>query len=60
MIRKIFQLIFLTHWLKCAIETFKPKFVAPGSQAAALFCEWIIAVYALAIFERTQGLKKKN
>ena len=44
----------------CAVETFKPEFVAPGSQAAALFCEWIIAVYALAIFERTQGLKKKN
>ena len=44
----------------CAVETFTPEHVKPGSQAAACFCQWIIAIYNFAKFEKTIGFKTKE
>ncbi len=37
----------------CAVETFTPECVKPGSVVAASFCEWILAIFNFAKFERT-------
>ena len=42
------------------METFTPEHVKPGSQAAACFCQWIIAIYNFAKFEKTIGFKTKE
>ena len=44
----------------CAVETFTAEHVKPGSQAAACFCDWIIAIYSFAKFEKTIGFKTKE
>jgi len=44
----------------CAVETFRPEHVAPGSKAAASFCTWILAIYEFSKYERTYGIKIKE
>ena len=44
----------------CNVETFRPEYVAPGSKAAACFCEWILAIYNFAKFEKTIGFKSRE
>ncbi len=44
----------------CSVDTFTPEHVKPGSQAAACFCQWIIAIYNFAKFEKTIGFKTKE
>ncbi len=44
----------------CAVETFTPECVKPGSLVAASFCEWILAIFNFAKFERTLGNKTRD
>lgn len=44
----------------CAVKTFRPEHVAPGSRAAASFCSWILAIYEFSKFERTYGIRTKE
>ena len=44
----------------CAVETFRPEHVAPGSKAAASFCTWILAIFEFSKYERTYGIKIKE
>ena len=46
--------------LPTAESFFQPELVAPASQAAASLCEWIVAVYACAKYERTIGAKAND
>ena len=41
----------------CAVETFRPEHVLPGSKAAASFCTWILAIFEFSKYERTFGIK---
>jgi len=41
----------------CAVETFRPEHVLPGSKAAASFCTWILAIFEFSKYERTYGIK---
>ncbi len=44
----------------CAVKTFTPECVKPGSVVAASFCEWILAIFNFAKFERTLTNKSSD